>query len=151
MHHAALETMCPVVVAMVAVNNNRRIVQQPLALKCRQHHTDRIIGHAARAADLVGKSAGKRCQSEAMLNVRNEVPHVNGERRCVSKFVEAFEQRRKVVCTPQWWQVVRPRRKLRWIRCVKGIEANEIGVVAAALEDGEEVPGICCRAHALEF
>ena len=108
MHHAALEPVGPVVVAVVAVDDDGRLVEQALALERREEDADGVVGDLAGPADLVGVAGGVRRQGEAVLDVGDEIPDVDRERRRVGQLVEAREQRREVVGAPDRRQVAGP-------------------------------------------
>lgn len=74
MHHAALEAVRPVVVAVVAVEHDDRIPELALALERREHGSDRVVGDGTRTRDLVGQALanGAKARLCSMCVIRSQ-------------------------------------------------------------------------------
>ena len=138
--HAALEAVGPVVVAVVAEDDDRRVVEQPLALERRQHLADRVVGHAAGAPDLVREAAGERRQRQAVLDVRDRGPRRRSRtaRASVSSSKRSNSVGKSLVPHTGGRSSGQDAKRVVAVG-VEAVEADEARVVAAVLEDRKQV------------
>ena len=136
---------------MVAVDNERGVGEQALALQCRQHLADRVVRDGARAPNLVREPVRVRGQRQAVLDVGDQIPNVDREGRRVGQCVEAREQRREVVGPPHRRQVVGPGRQRDRVPRLEAVETDQVRLVTMARQHREQVAVVPPRAHALEF